>query len=400
MVQLGTEFDRLRYDWIPDEFLGTIHTVADTARAEEHHLWDSTEHHQAYAVGCWLAASGRTMAEALLVGAENTIGFNGSYPKQVVDLATTFYADAEKWYQYAASAYANKGYRVGRENFALPNDWPRSPQATVSPHLMNGLRYVVSLTGNEFSSLEGLFSHVETEVNGPHLIGFFDNYKDMVGDRHVALRRKIDFLGSRWRDDIDPNTEPGLSLYREMVECAQAYVELGVQSLMPATFDQKMRVAVRPKKPRAHKPALPAFDARATSTQSPSSDESTPADTQPTLPTFDSKRLLGTQALAAEQNAPVEPEALPVFDAQKLSDSLQPTSKDVDDKPATLPTFNPGQLLGSQASAGEPAGSIEPEKLPVFDPEKVLGLQQAENETSDDSPTLPTFDPSRYKEDQ
>jgi hypothetical protein len=393
-VYLDDSFNTLRFDgWEPTDLMATVHPMLDKARAEGQHIWDSTEQYQAYALGCWTAAARRTMGEALLVGVEESVHYKGSYPVEVAELSKSFFLDAEKWRAFATDVATKPDYRVDGVSLTPEAAWPLPPTSHVSPRLMDGLQHILGLGGEESKLLTDLLPHVATEADGPHYKRFFDDYKGTVGREEEALKSRLEFISQRWREGLDPNSEPGRTLYMDMVRCAEAYVALGAHKLMPATLNPRLRVAVREVAAKPVEPDLPAFSITGLL--------GNPA--APELKAFDASGLVGSPAQPAAEVAP----GLKPFNAADLlgSQTSQAPAEDVTaESTSQLPAFDATQIIGTKALTETQEDAAQ---LPTFDPSQLFGASavtgagivvEVEPEHVEEQPkTLPVFDPDQFK---
>lgn len=370
LVYLDDNFNDLRFEsiWNSQDLMASVHPLLDTARAEGSHIWHSSEQHQVYAVACWNAASRRSMAEALLAGVEHNVYYKGSYPAAIADLSKSFFLDAEKWYAFASEVSADPDYRMSNETLTSTANWPMPPGAQTSPLFMSGLQRILGLGGEESSWLNDLMPHIDQEVDGPNRLGFFEPYKEKMDREQAALQRKLAFLKQRWQAGLDPNTEPGLSLYKEMVQCTEALLAHGAHKLMPFTSDPDMRLAEKPKKaPKQPESKLPSFDpfnlplavgavslGEFNLDDLQNSDETAqpepPAEVvQSSLPSFDFSQLQGDTP--KDESPQVPSSSLPAFNLTQLEQPAQPATEtsEADDEPtSSLPAFDLGKLLGEQ----------------------------------------------------
>jgi hypothetical protein len=368
MEALDYDFNTLRHGmWNPLHLVNTIHASMESERGEGRHIWDSSEHHQAYAVGCWVAAARRVIADELISGANYATNQYGFIPTDTKQLATAMFEEAEKWRTFSFEVSNDVTYRTeqGFPDFRM--EWPDPARERIPAHLFYGLKTILGLKDFISQLTNMTYAHVELEANGPHKKAIFRDYDKQVAQKKAILDRKIAALSQRWDKYLEPNREPGRSVYRDMVACVEGYVALGVHQLMPATLNPDMRLLVR-KVEEPEEADIPVFDALQVMLHDRGG--------KPDLPTFDASAF---QALSRSESP--------------QSNTLQSATSDE----RLLPPFNPRSLLGEQPAADDSGETVREEVLPIFSGFSVLA-EAVEGESTDEGGSeeapdvgLPTF---------
>lgn len=400
-----TPLEAYRYaNWDPYVLLDDISHNTLEAGAEGKHLWGYDERTQMDAVATWLASSRQIVGHTLIAGAER----DGKIPRDVATMAEASYKSALDWVEYRGTVRRTPDLTLKDVNFPFALKWPQPGVNPISPELFAGLK-----TASEHL-LHMAMPAVIRAMDAPFRHPEFRHHYARMGTGIEAANAHLVHIGQLWNSRLNPNVAPGSDTYQDLTAGLEDIIRLGVNGLMPATADPRLRLAKKEKKedigvpefdPEALRrrptievaPTLPSFDASTLKRPPEIAEEpSTPPEpVQPILPAFDSSILFSSATPETEPRA-TEPEpTLPAFDARKLQPAtpalpeFDPNAiKSRPGEPETpgIPAFDPGAILGKPAPA-EPT-------LPAFDPDKLRNPQK------DDEPTLPAFDPEQLKNRQ
>jgi len=237
-----TPLETYRYTpWDAFSILDDITRVSIEAQADYAHIWISSEQFQVVAAATWLASARRTIGDTLTSSADS----KGRIPRDVVEVATTNYYNAQTWYSYRDHMHYD-------ENFVLDNptalndalSWPQPGANLISQELFTCAKTIADyLVAMSLPTVLGAIDGSSASV--PE----YARYSQRIYNEAKHIQQRLEYLTAQWNERLNPNVEPGAQLYRDTTALIEEIIGFGVHALVPVTGDRFYKLPPRKKTP-------------------------------------------------------------------------------------------------------------------------------------------------------
>jgi len=240
-VEIDERLDGYRHaHWDPYGLLvNDLRTSTLEANASGYHLWDSTERLQMLSTAAWMASCRQVIGNSLLDYAQS-LSSNNQVPADLAEVVLTNYEEAKRWLEFREGVASNFSYELDSE-VDVRITWPQPDLNTViSLELMNGVRQV-------FGQLQYIYHPaIDAVVESAYRKRAFEPYRQRLTREMATLQSRVTLIEQSWAEErINPNVEPGKTLYVDMTRLLEDFVLHGVHELVPITQDKKYLAAVR-----------------------------------------------------------------------------------------------------------------------------------------------------------